>query len=188
MQTSKCHELEEQVVTTKTRAVPGLWIVFLGLFALSVTPIGAQIPGQPGVSSTTNQSVSTQPQTVFQTPPVGVFSGSARLDKVTPDVLKISILDAIDRGIRHNLGLLLSQEQTQAARAQYRRSLSALLPNVTGRASDSIQQINLAAFGIPLPPGLTSPVVGPFNVVDARGAFTQTIVDFNAMNRLRQSA
>jgi outer membrane protein TolC len=188
MQTSKRHEFEEKVVTTKTPAVPGLWIVFLGLFALSVTPIGAQIPGQPGASSTMSQSTSTQPETVFQTPPVGVFSGSARLDKVTPDVLKISILDAIDRGIRHNLGLLLSQEQTQAARAQYRRSLSALLPNVTGHASDSIQQINLAAFGIPLPAGLTSPVVGPFNVVDARGAFTQTIVDFNAMNRLRQSA
>ncbi len=190
MQTSKRHELEEKVVRTKTPAVPGLWIVFLGLFALSVTPTGAQIPAGSSTTTTTTteQGTSTQTQTVFQTPPVGVFSGSARLDKVTPDVLKISILDAIDRGIRHNLGLLLSQEQTQAARAQYRRSLSALLPNVTGRATDSIQQINLAAFGIPLPAGLTSPVVGPFNVVDARAAFTQTLVDFNAINRLHQSA
>lgn len=186
MHASKSHELEDNVVKTKAAAVAGLW-VFLGFFALSVIPASGQLPGQSSSSTSTNQYNSTQ-QTTFQTPALGAFNGSAKIEKVTPDVLKISILDAMDRGIRHNLGLLLSQEQTQAARAQYRRSLSALLPNVSGRATDSIQQINLAAFGIPLPAGLTSPVVGPFNVIDARAAFSQTVVDFNAINRLRQSS
>ena len=186
MQASKSHELEKKVVRTTTLFVPGLWIVFLGLFALSVASMRAQLPGQSAPPTRTDQNSST-PQTTFQTPAVSVFNGSGKIDKVTPEVLKISILDAIDRGIRHNLGLLLSQEQTQAARAQYRHSLSALLPNVAGRATDSIQQINLAAFGIPLPAGLTSPVVGPFNVIDARATLSQTVVDFNAINRLRQS-
>ena len=134
-------------------------------------PATAQAPGQVAATTTNEQTTSTQPQATFQTPGIGVFSGSAKIDKVTPGVLKISILDAIDRGIRHNLGLLLSQEQTQAARAQYRRNLSSLLPNISGRATDSIQQINLAAFGIPLPAGLTSPVVGPFNVIGRAGRF-----------------
>ena len=189
MQASKRHELEEKVVITKTPAATGLWFFFICLLALSAVPVSAQAPGQnPYSAASTDQNSSTAPQTTFQTPPLGVFSGSARLDKVTPEVLKLSILDAIDRGIRHNLGLLLSQEQTQSARAQYRRNLSSLLPNISGRATDSIQQINLAAFGIPLPAGLTSPVVGPFNVLDARAAFSQTVVDFNALNRMRQSA
>jgi outer membrane protein TolC len=117
-----------------------------------------------------------------------VFSGSGRVDKLIASEIQISILDAIDRGIRHNLGLLLSQEQTQVARAQYRRNLSSLLPNISGRATDSVQQINLAAFGIPLPAGLTSPVVGPFNVIDARAAMTETFLDFSALNRVRESA
>jgi len=186
MKASKVHELEDKVVISKAPAVPGLWIVSIIFLAMAVSPLSAQLPGQSAVAA--GQSTSTPSQITFQTPSLGAFNGSARIDKVTPDVLKISILDAIDRGIRHNLGLLLSQEQTQVARAQYRRSLSSLLPNVSGRATDSIQQINLAAFGIPLPAGLTSPVVGPFNVIDARAAFTQTLVDFNAINRLRQSA
>jgi outer membrane protein TolC len=66
--------------------------------------------------------------------------------------------------------------------------LSSLLPNISGRVNDSVQQINLAAFGIPLPAGLSSPVVGPFNVFDARAALTETFLDFNALNRVRQSA
>jgi outer membrane protein TolC len=189
MQASKRPELEEKVVITKTPAAPGVWFFFICLIALSAAlPVSAQAPGPSPYSGTsTDQNSSTAPQITFQTPPLGVFNGSARLDKVTPEVLKITILDAIDRGIRHNLGLLLSQEQTESARAQYRHSLSALLPNISGRATDSVQQINLAAFGIPLPAGLTSPVVGPFNVLDARAAFSQTVVDFNALNRLRQS-
>jgi outer membrane protein TolC len=178
--------MEEKVVRTKTAPVPFLLMFSLAVLSAAVPAVaGAQV-GIPPTSSTSEQT-SAEPQVAFQTPAVGVFSGSAKLDKVTPGVLKISILDAIDRGIRHNLGLLLSQEQTQSARAQYRRSLSTLLPNVSGRATESIQQINLAAFGIPLPAGLTSPVVGPFNVIDARGVFSQTVLDFSAMNRLRQS-
>lgn len=119
---------------------------------------------------------------------LGPFSGSGRVDKPVPGEIPISILDAIDRGIRHNLGLLLSQEQTASARAQYRRELSVLLPNVSGRASDSIQQINLAAFGIPLPAGLTSPVIGPFNVFDARAVMSETFLDFSALNRVHEAA
>jgi len=123
-----------------------------------------------------------------QTPSTGVFGGSGAVDKPVPGVIPLSILDAIDRGIRHNLGLLLSQQQSEAARAQYRRQLSELLPNVSGTVSESIQQINLAAFGIPLPAGLTSPVIGPFDVFDAHASMTDTVLDFNSINRVREAA
>jgi len=81
--------------------------------------------------------------------------------------------------------LLLSQQQTDQARAQYRKQLSLLLPNLSGNVSESVNQINLAAFGIPLPQGLTSPVVGPFGLFDAHASMNETLVDFNALNRIR---
>ncbi|MGZ4856102.1 MAG: TolC family protein, partial [Candidatus Angelobacter sp.] len=63
-------------------------------------------------------------------PALESFSGSGTVDKLVPGVIQLSLLDAIDRGLKHNLGLLLSQQQTDLARAQYRRQLSALLPNI----------------------------------------------------------
>jgi outer membrane protein TolC len=174
-------KLKGQPVKKKAQEV--LFAIFF-LFIASV--VNAQLPGQ-----TTNNSA--RPERSNAPPPVqglslDVFNGSGHVDKPVPGEIPLSILDAIDRGIRHNLGLLLSQEQSQGARAQYRRSLSALLPNISGRASDSIQQINLAAFGIPLPAGLTSPVIGPFSVLDARATMSQTFLDFSALNRVHQAA
>lgn len=174
------------------------YAVLFALLLLSAQGF-SQVPGaQPTTSTVTPEQpeTPTQPSSppVMQVPsptsisPFGTFSGSGKVDKLVPEVVDISILDAIDRGLKHNLGLLLSQEQSAGARAQYRRNLSNLLPNVAGRVGDSIQQINLAAFGIPLPPGLTSPVVGPFNVFDTRAALTENLLDFNAINKLRQSS
>jgi len=176
--------MKEKTCSSKTRAVLP---VLLALIAISAH---AQLPGQPAASASPTPDQSTAQPSAFsvQQQSSGVFSGSAKIDQLQPGVIKLPILDAINRGLQHNLGLLLSQEQTQAARAQYRRSLSNLLPNLTARATDSVQQINLAAFGIPLPAGLSSPVVGPFNVIDARAALSQTVLDFSAMNRLRQSS
>ncbi len=165
--------------------------VATGAFGQIGPQVGATGSNANDQQSTQNQSsvsagaAPATPQPATQT--FGAFSGSGRVDKLVPQVLDISIVDAIDRGIRHNLGLLLSQEQTQTARAAYRRALSSLLPNISGRANDSVQQINLAAFGIPLPAGLKSPLVGPFNVMDARVVMNETFLDFSALNRVRQS-
>ena len=43
------------------------------------------------------------------------FNGSGIVDKPVPGVLKLSLLDVIDRGVKHNLGLLLSQQQTETS-------------------------------------------------------------------------
>src|SRR5262249_44679094 len=54
--------------------------------------------------------------------------------------------------------------------------------------SESVNQINLAAFGIPLPAGLSSPVVGPFGIFDAHASASETLLDFNARNKVRAAA
>jgi outer membrane protein TolC len=167
----------------KKRAQEVLFGAFLLLMASAAS---AQLPGQRANNSTQPEQSNAPVQ--VQGLSLGTFNGSGNIDKPVPGEIALPILDAIDRGIRHNLGLLLSQEQSASTRAEYRRSLSALLPNISGRASDTVQQINLAAFGIPLPAGLSSPVIGPFNVIDARAVLSQTFLDFSAMNRVHEAA
>jgi len=158
-------------------------VAFLFVAALTAA---AQLPtSSPGAAATEPQAPAIN---LSQTPVLESFSGSGKVDKPVPGVISLSLLDAMDRGLRHNLGLLLSQQQTEQARAQVRRQLSALLPNISGNASETINQINLAAFGIPLPAGLKSPVVGPFAVFDAHANMSETLLDFNALNKVRAAA
>ncbi len=158
-------------------------VAFLFLTAISAT---AQLPtASPGLAAPESQAPAIN---ISQTPVLENFSGSGAVDKLVSGVIPLSLLDAMDRGLKHNLGLLLSQQQTEQARAQVRRQLSALLPNISGNASETVNQINLAAFGIPLPPGLTSPVVGPFGVFDAHASMSETLLDFNALNKVRAAS
>ncbi|HET7871224.1 MAG TPA: TolC family protein, partial [Terriglobales bacterium] len=175
-------------------------VLFAFMILSAFTVVSSQVPGIAGASSPTATTTATEQAAAPSTPtlpvptplssstsPFGVFSGSGKVDKLVPGVVDLSILDAISRGLSHNLGLLLSQQQSEATRAQHRRQLSNLLPNISGRVADSVNQINLAAFGIPVPAGLSSPVVGPFNVLDARAVMTENLVDFNAFNKVKQA-
>lgn len=158
-------------------------LVTFFLFLTAISSV-AQLPTSAPAPATDRQPPALTP---VVPPSQDQFSGSGTVDKLAPGVIQLPLLDAIDRGLKHNLGLLLSQQQTAEARAQYRRQLSALLPNISGNVSDSLNQINLAAFGIPLPAGLTSPVVGPFAVFDAHATMSETLLDFNAINRVREA-
>jgi outer membrane protein TolC len=59
-----------------------------------------------------------------------------------------------------------------------------MLPNVSGRISETRQIVDLAAYGFPLPEGIP-PIVGPFNLFDARLYASQTVFDLRAINDLR---
>jgi outer membrane protein TolC len=178
MTASKIRYLAEKV-NMRTQCV--LIVLFIFLTALSCVAQGG-----PGGSTPAPAQDRQSPAVTTALPPaLDQFSGSGTVDKLVPGTIQLGLLDAIDRGLKHNLGLLLSQQQTELARAQYRRQLSALLPNVSGSVSESLNQINLAAFGIPLPAGLKSPVVGPFGIFDAHATMSETLLDFNAMNKVR---
>lgn len=110
--------------------------------------------------------------------------GSISSGKVDPNPVSLTLLDAIDRGLKYNLGLVLSQQGNNSAAAQRTLALSKLLPNVDARIADSSQQINLAAYGFPIAPG-QNPIIGPFNVFDLRAAVTQNVFDLSNINRLR---
>jgi outer membrane protein TolC len=107
------------------------------------------------------------------------YHGSIVTGKATDGVLDLSLDEAIQRGLRQNLGLILQSSAQKNANGQRLEELQALLPTVNATASIEVQQINLAAFGISFP-GL-NPIVGPFQVVDFRAYLTQNLFNVSAL-------
>jgi outer membrane protein TolC len=112
------------------------------------------------------------------------FLGSVPEPTATGETLSLTVLDAINRGLQHNLGLLNAEQDQGVARGERWQALADLLPNVDGRLSETRQVVNLAAFGFPLPAG-TPTIAGPFNVFDARVFLSQSIFDLHAINSAR---
>ncbi len=112
------------------------------------------------------------------------FQGGVPSGTATAEPLALTIIEAINRGLQHNLGLLHAEESVAQARGARWSALADLLPNVSGRLSETRQVVNLAAFGFPLPAGTPS-IVGPFNIFDARVRVSQSIFDVTALNNLR---
>jgi outer membrane protein TolC len=107
------------------------------------------------------------------------FKGSVVEGKATDGVMDLSLDDAMARGLRQNLGLILQSSAQQNAKGQEYEQLQALLPTVTGDASIEVQQIDLAAFGLKFP-GL-NPIIGPFQVIDFRAYLTQSLVNVTSL-------
>ncbi|MGH9504869.1 MAG: TolC family protein [Terriglobales bacterium] len=111
------------------------------------------------------------------------FSGSVPQGTVKPEAVPLSFQDAIDLGLKNNLGVLLQSYNTIAARGQKWTELSKLLPNVSGSVSVNVVQDNLAARGLRFPGFPT--IVGPYGFTDARVYLSQSVLDLKALNRER---
>lgn len=112
------------------------------------------------------------------------FSGGATHGKADDTTLDLSLRDALHRGLRNNLGLLLAQANERAASGSRWQNLAALLPTLSGHLSRSRDKINLEAYGFPVAPG-ESPLIGPFNVFDARLMLSQKLFDYAALERAK---
>ena len=107
------------------------------------------------------------------------YHGSIVAGKATDGVLDLSLDDAIQRGLRQNLGLILQSSAEKNSNGQRLEELQVLLPTVNATASIEVQQVNLAAFGIKFPG--VNPIVGPFQVVDFRAYLTQNLINVSAL-------
>jgi outer membrane protein TolC len=86
------------------------------------------------------------------------FQGSVPSGTPSATPLALALHDTIDRGLRTNLGLLVSDSASEAARGQRLQALSALLPQLDARVSETIQQINLQTLGVNIKiPGVNTP-------------------------------
>ena len=118
------------------------------------------------------------------------FTGSEPEGNASPEVLQLGYQEAIDRGLRNNLGLLLSGDQTITARGEKWKELSNLLPNVAARIQEDVQTLSLTALGLksnvfPFP---VPRVIGPFNYFDARASVTQSIFNFHDLEKERAAS
>jgi len=130
--------------------------------------------------------------------PQNPFLGSAPEGRVSAEALQIDFKDAIDRGLRNNLGLLLAGDQAQTARGERWKELSEMLPNVSARVQEDVQTQALAALGFnKLFPLLAAPgnnptslprVVPAFNYFDARVYLGQSLFNFKNLERERSAS
>jgi outer membrane protein TolC len=118
------------------------------------------------------------------------FTGSEPEGKATTEVLQLSFQEAIDRGLRNNLGLLLSGDQTIMARGERWNELSNLLPNLSAQVQEDVQTLSLTALGLksnvfpfPIPR-----VIGPFNYLDARASVSQSLFNFKNLEQERAAS
>ena len=114
-----------------------------------------------------------------------VFNGSVPLGKATAEPLVLSLKDALDRGLKQNLGAVLASYQVVGARGERWRELSTLLPNSTVHLSENASQIDKATLGIRFPQ--IPNVIGPFGYVDLRASLDQTFFDWSLINRVRSA-
>jgi outer membrane protein TolC len=133
-----------------------------------------------GAGSATAQSNSGGTQ-----PPGADYSGSVASQAV-PGVLPLSLQDAIDRGLKQNLGLLLSNSDVNSAAGQRWQQLSAILPHLNASPFVDTSQVSLNEFGFnfKFPPslGFSIPsVVGPFSYYDARVSASDAVLDLSAI-------
>lgn len=141
------------------------------------------------VASLTAQTTSPAP-TISLPGSQSPFTGSEPEGKATAEVLQLGLQDAIDRGLRNNLGLLLSGDQTITARGERWKELSNLLPDVSARIQEDVQTQSLTALGFksnvfPFP---VPRVIGPFNYFDARASVSQSLFNFRDIEKERAAS
>jgi outer membrane protein TolC len=114
------------------------------------------------------------------------INGSVPSGTATDQVIQLTLRDAINTALRYNLGAIETGENAQIARGQRLLALSNLLPQISAGASETVQQVNLATFGLN---GLKAQgiptVVGPFSYSSVDASFSQTLFSYESIQRFR---
>lgn len=143
----------------------------------SVNAAQTPVPGTTSSVNALNTTVQVQ----------GPYAGSTLSPE--PFTGKLSLREAVRRGLAFNLGAVGLNQAVRQAHGQARVARSQLLPNLNGDLKETVQQTDLTALGlrINLPiRGFNFPtVVGPFNYFDLRATLTQTVADMTAVNNYR---
>jgi len=117
------------------------------------------------------------------------YLGGVPTGKASSTPLALSLEDAVTRGLRQNLGGLLSTDAVSGAQGERWQALSALLPNLTTATSFGVRQVDLkATIGINVPVPGVPPVTGPFGVFDTRAYLDQSVFNWESIERTRSSS
>ncbi len=103
------------------------------------------------------------------------FQGSVAQGEVSAQPVSLTLDEAIQRGLKANLGVILSNAQTAAARGERLSELQALLPAVDASAKETVMQVDLPAEGLRVP-GFPK-IIGPFGFTDLRASLSWSLID-----------
>ncbi len=107
------------------------------------------------------------------------YQGSVSSRQVTPGVVHLSLSDAIQRGLRYNLGLILTSQNVASARASRMEELQSLLPTATAKVTEADQETDLQAEGLRIP-GFPA-IIGPYGYTDIRGYLKWSLLNLSAL-------
>jgi outer membrane protein TolC len=134
----------------------------LGLALLAPCGLAAQsLPGLPANQSSAASAAS--------------FQGSVATGEASPQPIALSLDEAIQRGLKANLGVILTRAQTAGARGERLSQLQSLLPAVNASGKETVMQVDLPAEGLRIP-GFPA-IIGPFGFTDLRASLSWSLVD-----------
>src|SRR5262245_29828801 len=121
----------------------------------------------------------------------GPFQGSTPVGTATTEPLPLPLAEAVQRGLKFNLGVIGATQLERDAFAQRRGARALLLPDVNGTATAAIEQVSLATVGLQSVQGIPgfqfARVLGPFNFYEAGVAVSQRVLDLTAVRNYRSS-
>ena len=140
--------------------------VLLALIALACGVVSAPLAAQvvPGTNTA---------------PTASSFQGSVASGEVSAQPIDLTLDDAMQRGLKTNLGIILSGTQTASARGQKLSQLQSLLPSIDFNAQESLMQVDLAAQGLRIPGFPT--IIGPFGFTDLRASLSWSLLNVNSL-------
>jgi outer membrane protein TolC len=162
----------------------------LAAFLFSTAPAFAQGPGgtstPTGASATGAGAVAAGQTQLYNasgsngaTVDQNSYKGSLISGTNTGTILPLSLDEAIQRGLKQNLGIILQSSAVQSANGSRLEQLQQLLPTITADAQIQVQQVDLASYGLKIPN--FNPIIGPFQTIDFRASLTQNVVNLNAL-------
>jgi outer membrane protein TolC len=154
------------------------WTIFPTLLVMILSASSANAQAQGAMSSPVAGTVVSSSSTA-QSQGSNPYAGSVAQGQATAGVLSLSLDDAIQRGLRQNLGIILSGTSVQSAGGQKLQDLQALLPTVGGYLREAVMQTDLQAQGI-RGPGIPA-VIGPYGYTDLRGTLSWSLVNVAAL-------
>lgn len=129
----------------------------------------------PAANTTTPSSLAGQQQ--------NPFLGSVPQGQASAQPIDLSFSDAIDRGLKFNLGVVENQASLRQAQAAQLRSLAVMIPNVSALLRQNLDQLSTVALGIKAP-GL--PIsTGQFSYQETYIAFSDYGINMSAVYSYR---
>jgi len=179
---------QKMLTGDRARSCRRLIGIFLALLA------GPSLYGQSEVAATGQRTASygaaalaAQDGNASDSESQNPYLGGVPTGTASSTALSLSLEDAVARGLRQNLGGLLSSDTVSGAQGERWQALSKLLPNLTTGTSFGVHQNDLkAVIGITVPGH--PPIIGPFGVFDTRAYLYQSVFSWESIERSRSSA